>query len=232
MSLRFCQVLDAATGSLITQYMVPELPGGVSISSWSYMNLGYWGYIAVEDGIIFGTVVDPEHITQSAFLDADMSQLFSESKAFFALDAETGEVKWIYVADHSIRHNAIAIGDGKVFLIDRPAAPGDRIFSRRGKEKLQRPAGKLVALDAQTGKLIWQARIRARFSASPIVAGDLLYFAGENGVTYVLRAGDEFDMVAENDLGSPILASPAVFGQQLFIRTQDELVCIGKGATQ
>ncbi len=88
--------------------------------------------------------------------------------------------------------------------------------------------GIISSLDAQTGKLIYLDRVDDRFSASPIVAGGMLYFAGETGITYVVRAGDTLDIVARNDLGSPILASPAAVLGQLFIRTETELVCIGK----
>jgi len=82
--------------------------------------------------------------------------------------------------------------------------------------------------DGKTGKLLWSERLPSQFSASPIEAGGLLYFPGEAGVTFVLRAGDRFDLVAENDLGSPILASPAVAGGRLIFRTDGELVCVGK----
>jgi outer membrane protein assembly factor BamB len=82
-------------------------------------------------------------------------------------------------------------------------------------------------LDATTGKLIYQERINDSFSASPIVAGDLLYFPAESGTTYVVRAGDALDVVSRNDLGAPILASPAVVDGRIYVRTQDELVCIG-----
>ena len=93
--------------------------------------------------------------------------------------------------------------------------------------------GIATCLDAATGKLVWQDRIRDRFSASPIEAGGLMYFASESGVTFVLRAGDKMQIVAENDLGSPILASPAVAGGRIIMRTQDELVSIGpEAATQ
>jgi hypothetical protein len=42
------------------------------------------------------------------------------------------------------------------------------------------------------------------------------------------RAGDALDVVARNDLGAPILASPAALGGRLYIRTRDELICIGQ----
>jgi outer membrane protein assembly factor BamB len=87
--------------------------------------------------------------------------------------------------------------------------------------------GVATCLDAETGKLIWQQRIDDRFSASPVEAGGLLYVPAESGTTYVLRAADRFEIVARNDLGTPILASPAVVGSRLFLRTAEELVCIG-----
>jgi outer membrane protein assembly factor BamB len=88
--------------------------------------------------------------------------------------------------------------------------------------------GVFTCLDAATGKLVYTERINDRFSASPVVAGDLMWFAAESGVTYVIRASDRFEPVAKNDLGSPILASPAAIDGTLILRTQDELVCIGR----
>ena len=79
----------------------------------------------------------------------------------------------------------------------------------------------------ETGKLIWQERLPDRFSASPIEAGGMLYFPAESGVTYVLRAADRFTLITQNDLDTPILASPAVMGKRIFLRTTQELVCIG-----
>jgi outer membrane protein assembly factor BamB len=88
--------------------------------------------------------------------------------------------------------------------------------------------GIVTCLNAQTGKLLWQGRIHDRFTASPVEAGGLLYFPSETGVTYVVRAGDSFEVVAKNTLGAPLLASPAVVGDRLLLRTQEELVCIGE----
>jgi outer membrane protein assembly factor BamB len=87
--------------------------------------------------------------------------------------------------------------------------------------------GVAQCLNAATGKLLWHERLADEFSASPVEAGGLLYFPAESGLTYVLRAGDKFEVVATNDLGEGILASPAVAGNRLIVRTQKELVCIG-----
>jgi outer membrane protein assembly factor BamB len=104
--------------------------------------------------------------------------------------------------------------------VPSPILIGGRLFTVND-------TGIATCFNADTGELVWQDRIRDKFSTSPIEAGGLLYFASETGVTYVVRAADKFEIVAQNDLGSPILASPAVFSDQIFLRTQDELLCIG-----
>lgn len=90
--------------------------------------------------------------------------------------------------------------------------------------------GIATCLNADTGELVWQSRIRDTFSASPIEAGGLLYVPSESGVTYVLRTGDEFSLAAKNDLGIPTLASLAVADDRIYLRAQDELFCIGNTA--
>lgn len=87
--------------------------------------------------------------------------------------------------------------------------------------------GVAQCLDAATGSILWHERLDDLFSASPIEAGGFIYCCSENGLTYVLRAADKFEVVATNDLGAGILASPAVVGNQMIVRTQQELVCIG-----
>jgi outer membrane protein assembly factor BamB len=88
--------------------------------------------------------------------------------------------------------------------------------------------GVFTCLDAATGKLIYTERVNDHFLASPVTAGDLMWFAAESGTTYVVRASDRFEPVAKSDLGSPILASPAAIDGTLILRTQDEIVCVGR----
>ena len=85
--------------------------------------------------------------------------MLTESVSLFAVDVATGKQKWSHVARDSIRHNAIVIGGGRVYLIDRPLAimdQGDR--RRRGKPIDPHPPGQLVALDAESGKPLWLER--------------------------------------------------------------------------
>jgi hypothetical protein len=55
-----------------------------------------------------------------------------------------------------------------------------------------------------------------------------VYVTSEAGRTFVLKAGRDYEQVAANDLGEPTLATPAVAGGQLFLRTSKALYCIGR----
>ena len=61
------------------------------------------------------------------------------------------------------------------------------------------------------------------FSASPIATTDRIYLTDEAGVTIVLAPGDEFRQIPQSDLGTMTLASPAVAGNALFVRTAKKL---------
>lgn len=88
-------------------------------------------------------------------------------------------------------------------------------------------SGIASAVDAETGKTLWKKRLGGVFSASPLVADGKVYLTSEDGKTTVIEASREFTVVAENDLGERTLASPAVSGGLLFIRTDDHLYAIG-----
>jgi outer membrane protein assembly factor BamB len=95
-----------------------------------------------------------------------------------------------------------------------------------GKAYLVHDTGILSVLDARTGKQVYKVRVGGgghTFSASPVAAGSRVYFLTEEGVTFVLDTGDVYKEVAKNDLGEMSLASPAIAGDALYIRTQSKL---------
>jgi outer membrane protein assembly factor BamB len=90
--------------------------------------------------------------------------------------------------------------------------------------------GLVTCLDAKTGTLIWgpETTTEGIVSASPVLSEGKLYILNEKGVTSVVSVGTEFKLLATNELdGTYTLASPAVSGSQLFIRTSTHLYCIG-----
>lgn len=89
--------------------------------------------------------------------------------------------------------------------------------------------GILWCLDASSGDVVWgPERIpSAIYSASPLVADGKLYATSEQGLTTVVKAGPEFAILAENSIDEYTLASLAVAGNQIFLRTAEHLYCIG-----
>lgn len=145
-----CLRLDAKDGSLIGEFQAPSTTDAEGQS-----RPATWGYIAWVDGILYGSTANPEHVVTYRYLNrgGDMTEQLTESTSLFAIDTRTGEPIWSYEAQDSIRHNAIAIANGRVFLIDRPQALFDREKKPKSKEH---EMGKLVALDARTGEQLWQ----------------------------------------------------------------------------
>lgn len=100
-----------------------------------------------------------------------------------------------------------------------------------GRIYLVHDIGILAVMNAETGKEIYKARIGGggqTFSASPVAAGNRLYFLNEDGETFVLEGGDSYKEVARNDLDEMSLASPAIAGDALYIRTRTKLYKIAE----
>jgi outer membrane protein assembly factor BamB len=83
--------------------------------------------------------------------------------------------------------------------------------------------GVLTQADARSGTVRWQHRLGGNYSASPVLAGGRLYFLSEEGVTSVLAPGEEFVLLATNRLDGPTLASMAVDGGTVYIRSTTHL---------
>jgi len=88
--------------------------------------------------------------------------------------------------------------------------------------------GVVTVSDAKTGERVWQERIGGVFSASPVAADGKIYLLSEGGETVVLAAGRTPRVLARNKLDARQLASPAISGGRLFIRSDDALFAIGR----
>ena len=59
--------------------------------------------------------------------------------------------------------------------------------------------------------------------------GGLLYCPNEDGKTYILKASDQYEVIGSNDLGVGIFASPVISNGHIYLRTHDQLYCVGRG---
>ncbi len=90
--------------------------------------------------------------------------------------------------------------------------------------------GLATCLDAKTGEEVWRERISGgKYWAAPLHAAGKIYFHSEAGVTTVLEAGREFKVVAENRIDGKLMASAAVSGDALFLRSDTALYRIERG---
>uniref|UniRef100_A0A7C2P251 Quinonprotein alcohol dehydrogenase n=1 Tax=Schlesneria paludicola TaxID=360056 RepID=A0A7C2P251_9PLAN len=91
-------------------------------------------------------------------------------------------------------------------------------------------AGTATCLDAATGDVVWQERVGGNFSATPLYAEGRIYLLSQEGLTTVIAADREYKVLAENTLDDGFMASPAVAGKSLFLRTRSALYRIERAA--
>jgi outer membrane protein assembly factor BamB len=108
-----------------------------------------------------------------------------------------------------------AVHDGKIYLC------GDK--------------GHVTCLKAASGEELWSKDLeknRNAFSASPVVAGHLLYLLREDGKCFVMDTEGQ-DVKAENSLGEKeyTLSTPVLVDNEILLRTFDKLVCLQKGTS-
>lgn len=182
--------------------------------------------------------------------------VLSGSKCIASYDPDTGKQWWSidgpteqFVASLVFANNLLFMTAGFPtyhIMAIRPDGHGDvtktHVLWHRAKEThdyvpspiaygkyffLVNDTGEASCWDAATGSKQWMERLGQHHSASPVSAAGLLYFTDDDGTTFVLRAGDRFDLVARNELNDECYSSPAIAHGQIFIRTLNHLVCIG-----
>ncbi len=116
-------------------------------------------------------------------------------------------IAWTVVKDVSVRSSPLVVGELMFMVSD---------------------TGIATCHDAKTGAVHWRERLDGEFSASPVFAGGNVYFCNQSGKTFVVKADREYSLVSENRLADMFMASPAVAGDELFLRTKTQLYAIGR----
>jgi outer membrane protein assembly factor BamB len=103
----------------------------------------------------------------------------------------------------------------------------------RGCYYILHDRGFLTCNDALTGKAVYpRQRVNSTdtvtFTASPWAYNGKVFALSEDGDTYVIQAGPEFKVLGKNSLNEMSLATPAVAGGSLIIRTASKLYRISK----
>lgn len=174
--------------------------------------------------------------------------------ATIAYDPETGDTVWRLEHGGMNAAGRPLFGNGMLYIstADGPnpliavqpdvSIRGERMVWRSTKQIPKRAAPLLIdkrlymindsgvasCLDAQSGEVIWSKRLPGEYWASPLSANGLIYALSQKGDISVLKAGPEFELVAENKLGDGFNASPAVDGDALILRSKSHLYRIIK----
>ncbi len=113
-------------------------------------------------------------------------------------------------------------GKGGCYM-STPVVYGDHLY-------LGNSNGIVRCFHAKTGERVFEKRLgRGAGVISSLIAGDGKVFCpSENGIVYVLAAGDELKIVSQNQMGEPVLATPAISEGVIFVRTTNRLVAIGE----
>ncbi|MDG1897751.1 MAG: PQQ-binding-like beta-propeller repeat protein [Fuerstiella sp.] len=89
--------------------------------------------------------------------------------------------------------------------------------------------GRLAVHDGLTGNLVYRQRVGTgsrTYSASAVASGDHIYFTSERGQVTVIEAGRTFRQVGSNNMNDVVMATPAISGDRLLIRTVTSLFCL------
>ncbi len=97
--------------------------------------------------------------------------------------------------------------------------------------------GLFGCFDPKTGEEIYEKKRIPEgkaFTSSPWASGDKIFCVNEDGVTFVIRTGKEFEILHTNTLAEDdmCMATPAIVGDRLLLRTAARIYCIRKGASQ
>jgi outer membrane protein assembly factor BamB len=155
-----CLKLDLATGQTIARYQLPLSPGSKSAPLWGYLNVSddylVGGADPLFDPLLLKTAGKPvvaaaaTTITKALKIDNDN---YSSSQRLVVMDRLTGNVLWTATARSGFRHNAICLGGGRLYCIDRLSGAQESKLKRRGEEPPHPP--RLVVFDLKTGKELW-----------------------------------------------------------------------------
>ncbi|MEQ8790567.1 MAG: PQQ-binding-like beta-propeller repeat protein [Pirellulaceae bacterium] len=118
-----------------------------------------------------------------------------------------GDVTDTHVAWHS---------DRQIPKMPSPLLVGDELY-------VVSDSGIATCFDAHTGEELWRERLGGNYSASPLLADGRIYFFSREGDTTVIRPGKQFELLAANHLDGQFMASAAIAGKGLILRTDGHL---------
>lgn len=183
--------------------------------------------------------------------------LASYAHGLTAIESATGKLRWHadlgfknrFIAAPCLAGNLLLVNTGSgdsgkecaVFDLgnDAKEEPKVRYRPRRGlpyvpsaiavngRFFLFADSGFCSCIEAESGETLWRERTDHRFFSSPVSAGGDVLYVGDREGQLLSFSTKRFELLGSLDLGAAICATPAIAGGRMFVRTAEELVCLG-----
>ncbi|MGZ0165010.1 MAG: outer membrane protein assembly factor BamB family protein [Planctomycetales bacterium] len=168
------------------------------------------------DGVLEGAELDAAFLHPDNLAGASFDSAEAAAEYILAVrgggrgDVTATHVLWKHPTKHTDHIVSPLITDGRMLLIKGGGIA--TCFDTKGGESLYGPV---------------RIQNAGNYFASPVLADGKIFVAGENGNVVVLRNSAELDILSVNDLGSPVLGTPAVADGTIYFRTRDGLLAVG-----
>jgi outer membrane protein assembly factor BamB len=231
--LSYITALDAKTGEEL--WRTPRPATGMPKSSW--MTPFVWQHalrteiVTTGKGLVISYGLDGQELWRIGGMAMPTASATAWDGVLYVGTGSQGDANRPFLAVKPGAAGDISLKDARSndfvsWMQPRASGYTPSAIVHAGKAYLVHDTGILTVLNAKTGAQIYKVRIGGgghTFSASPVAAGSRVYFLSEEGVTFVLDTGETYTEVAKNDLAEMSLASPAIAGHALYIRTQSKL---------
>lgn len=210
--------LDAKTGEQIWSFETTS-----HVESTPFISQGKLYFTAGADGIYCIDALEGQEIWHYPGVHADMSPVEHNGKVYFgtgygnysiyAVDAQTGDELWSKRMPYpvwgspSAYENLVFFGLGRGNFSDSAAIP----------------AGKVVALNAETGDIVWEHKAKDAVLTAIAIHNDSVIFGSRDGSVYCLRITDG-EQHWQTPLGAPVVSSPAVTPDTVYAATKNGYV--------
>ncbi len=169
-----------------------------------------WGYPVVLDDTVLGsaaTVPSPKEVKYWSNIGTPV-----ESDYLFALEKADGTLRWLYEAEGTIPHVAIAATEDRVFVVDRTSQVQLDLMKRRGEPATSKKV--LRALDLSTGEVVWETEDALEGRAPLYAAGGTVVAGGNPGLTaYSASDGATLWTRAVGNRGNIVIANDVVYAE-------------------
>ena len=207
--------LDARTGDLIWSFKTAS-----HVESTPFISQGKLYFTAGADGVYCIDALEGQQIWHYKDVHADMSPIVHNGRVYFgtgygdyqilAVDAETGAEIWAKEMPYPVWGS--------------PSASENLIFFGLGRgnfsESAPVPAGKVVALNGDTGDIVWEHEAEDAVLTAIAIQNNSILFGSRDGSVYCLRAIDGH-LQWKTDLGGPVVSSPAVTPEIVYAATKN-----------